>query len=630
MGIMLFDWLNARDAVEAGCALADSFPRAAPGEAVREFLQRAVHELRSRKLNLYKRARFANAFKWRLLEKGVQSETAAELTQTLLLQALVPAAPSAHHARVPATAPATLPGDLPGSRPPRNSPDALFRQASECFERGAYVEAVAVYRELVALRPRHVDALHNLGAALARLGRYEEAEAHFRKVISRRPNHAEAHVNLGIALLPRGRFQDAENSFRRALSLKATDLAARSNLGQALLLMGRLDSARIEFEKVLKVAPRHADALYGMGMIARAHGRFDDAEAMLQRALVANPQMARAWSALASLRRMNSSDVVWLKRAQQTAASLTAVHDEAEVRFAIGKYFDDLGNYEKAFDSYKRANELLKTLAAEYDNGVHARFVDDMTRVYTPEKISHAKIGSSTSDKPIFVVGMPRSGTSLVEQILASHPAVAGAGELPFWNDVVRRREAQVRREILGTQLRQKVAEDYLRTLQHQCPDAQYVVDKTPLNSDYLGVIHSVFPNARIIYMRRDPIDTCLSCYFQHFALTLNFSLDLSDLAHYYAEHARLISHWRKVLPPGTILDVPYEELVANQEVWTRKILDFLGLAWDERCLQFHTTQRAVVTSSYWQVRQPLYRGSVQRWRKYSKFIGPLRNLDPA
>jgi tetratricopeptide (TPR) repeat protein len=365
-------------------------------------------------------------------------------------------------------------------------------------------------------------------------------------------------------------------------------------------------------------------------MLARADGRFDEAELMLQRALTADPQMARACSALAGLRKMNPSDAMWLKRAEQTAASLTAVHEEAEVRFAIGKYFDDLGKYEKAFLSYKRANELLKTLAPPYDNGVHARFVDDMMRVYTPETISHAKIGGCASNKPIFVLGMPRSGTSLVEQILASHPAVAAAGELPFWNDVVRKREAQVRREPLGTRLREQVAADYLRTLEHQRPDAQYVVDKTPLNADYLGIIHSTFPNARIIYMRRDPIDTCLSCYFQPFAVTLNFSLDLSDLARYYTEHARLMAHWRKVLPAGTILEVPYEELVANQEVWTRKILAFLGLTWDERCLHFHTTQRAVVTSSYWQVRQPLYGDSVQRWRKYARFIAPLRDLEPA
>jgi tetratricopeptide (TPR) repeat protein len=620
---MSFEWLKAREAVEAGYALADRYPhRAAPGESPGEFLKRAVRELRSLKLNFYKRARLANAFKWRLLENGVEADTAAELTQTLVLQVLVPPAASAHGH--PAARPA------PAKPIKRKSAEELFRQAEDCFTRGAYVEAVTGYRELIALRPRDLDAAHNLGAALAKLGRYEEAEEQFRKVISRQPNHAQAHVNLGITLLPRGRFQDAENAFRRALNLKATDLAARSNLGLTLLLAGRLDGARIEYEKVLKTAPRHADALYGMGMLARADGRFDEAEVMLQRALVANPQMARAWSALAGLRRMNSSDAVWLKRAEQTAASLTAVHEEAEVRFAIGKYFDDLGKYEKAFHSYKQANQLLKTLAAPYDNGVHARFVDDMTRVYSPEKISQAKTGGSTSNKPIFVVGMPRSGTSLVEQVLASHPAVAGAGELPFWNDVVRKREAEVRQEILGARLREKVAEDYLRTLQQQCPDAQYVVDKTPLNSDYLGVIHSVFPNARIIYVRRDPIDTCLSCYFQPFSVTLNFSLDLSDLAAYYTEHARLIAHWRKVLPPGTFLDVPYEELVANQELWTRRILDFLGLAWDARCLQFHLTKRSVVTSSYWQVRQPLYRDSVQRWRKYSKFIDPLRNLERA
>jgi Sulfotransferase family len=225
---------------------------------------------------------------------------------------------------------------------------------------------------------------------------------------------------------------------------------------------------------------------------------------------------------------------------------------------------------------------------------------------------------------------MPRSGTSLTEQILASHPLVDGAGELPFWADVLRRDGARARRELLGADVRQKVAAEYVRTLAHQCPDSQYVVDKTPLNADYLGLIHTVFPDARIIYMRRNPLDTCLSCYFQHFTVSLNFTLDLSDLAHYYTEHARLIAHWRDVLPPGTILDVPYEELVGNQETWTRKILDFVGLDWDARCLDFHRTQRAVVTSSYWQVRQPMYADSVQRWRKYAKFIGPLKGLDPA
>ena len=192
--------------------------------------------------------------------------------------------------------------------------------------------------------------------------------------------------------------------------------------------------------------------------------------------------------------------------------------------------------------------------------------------------------------------------------------------------------EALIRRGELGEPIRKKLAEAYLRALARHSVDALRIVDKAPVNSDYLGVIHSVFPNARIIYMRRDPIDTCLSCYFQQFSPAMNFTMDLSDLVHYYREHRRLIAHWRAVLPPGTILDVPYAELVADQEGWSRKILDFVGLEWDERCLDFHKTKRPVVTASCWQVRQRIYNDSVERWRNYEKFTSPLlglRDFDP-
>jgi hypothetical protein len=220
-----------------------------------------------------------------------------------------------------------------------------------------------------------------------------------------------------------------------------------------------------------------------------------------------------------------------------------------------------------------------------------------------------------------------RSGTSLAEQILASHPAIVGAGELEFWTDFVRGHDSGARREAPGELVRKQLATDYLRVLSSHSSDAPRVVDKSTFNSDHLGLIHSVFPNARFIYMRRDPIDTCLSCYFQQFSATLNFSLDLSDLAHYYREHQRLMSHWRAVLPAGSILDVPYEGLVADQHGWTRRMLDFLGLDWDERCLHFHDTRRPVGTASFWQVRQKIYQDSVQRWRHYRKFISPLLDL---
>jgi hypothetical protein len=191
----------------------------------------------------------------------------------------------------------------------------------------------------------------------------------------------------------------------------------------------------------------------------------------------------------------------------------------------------------------------------------------------------------------------------------------------------VQRREAVLRREPPGEPLRRRLAAAYLRVLARHSAAAQRVVDKTTFNCDYLGVIHAVFPRARVIYLRRDPIDSCLSCYFQQFSQDLDFALDLSDLAHYYRQHQRLMEHWRSVLPAQTLLDVPYADLVADQGSWTRRIVNFLGLEWDERCLDFHRTERTVLTSSFWQVRQKIYRSSVGRWRHYEKFLGPLLEL---
>jgi hypothetical protein len=222
---------------------------------------------------------------------------------------------------------------------------------------------------------------------------------------------------------------------------------------------------------------------------------------------------------------------------------------------------------------------------------------------------------------------MPRSGTSLVEQIIASHPSAQGAGELDYWPEAFRKHGATICREPPAEALAKKLAAGYLRTLQQHSPQAQRVVDKTPFNADLMGLIHCVFPRARFIYLRRDPIDSCLSCYFHQLPATLTFCRDLEDLAHYYRQHQRLVAHWRDTLPRGALLDVPYEELTADQELWTRKIVDFLGLEWDPGCLDFHRTNRAVVTASYWQVRQKLYRSSVGRWRNYKKFIGPLLAL---
>ncbi|HYB33717.1 MAG TPA: sulfotransferase [Steroidobacteraceae bacterium] len=624
---MLLNWLNVREATAVGTALADEFvlqqakgggqSQGAPERLLQWFLQRVDREARPLQLNIFKRAQLANSFKWRLREQGVEPQIIDELTQTLLVR-LATSEPGP-----PATAPAAAPVKR---RAPGNA-EALRVKGDGLLTRGAYTEAVECYQQLLDLDPRNAVVGNNLGVALCRLGRLREAEAQFRRVIGIRGNYPDVHCNLGNLLRTTGRVVDAEMPLRRALKLKPTHLDAQVGLGMTLFLLNRVPEARIFIDKALQVAPRNVAALLAMGGLEARDGRFAEAEALFKRALEIDPKAAGAWAGLAGLRRMTSADGDWLKGAQACAASELEPLEEASIRYAIGKYYDDLGEYARAFRSYQRANELQREVAQPYDRDARARFVDDLVHTYTRERLSHAPLGASDSALPVFVVGMPRSGTSLIEQILVSHPSVKGAGELPFWSLAARQHEAAIRQEPPGEALTSKLAAGYLRTLARHAADALRVVDKSPFNSDYLGLIHWVFPNARMIYMQRDPIDTCLSCYFSELPAALEFTMDLSDLAHYYREHRRLISHWRSTLPAGTLLEVPYEQLVADQERWTRRILDFLGLNWDARCLEYQLTEGVVLTASYWQVRQKLYGSSVGRWRNYQKFIGPLLSL---
>ena len=424
-----------------------------------------------------------------------------------------------------------------------------------------------------------------------------------------------------------GALEESETYLRRALKAKPNYAEARTSLGFTLTLLGRLRDAKPRFDKTLKTAPRDTDALLGLGLIAKMEGRFSEAEAFFKRILEYKPKTANALAALATLRKMTPADGEWLSAAQGLANDGLDVLHEADLRYSIGKYYDDIGAFDDAFRSFEAANTLLKSVVVKYDREARDGFIDDMLRVYSKDAIAPAEPAVPTSDGPVFVLGMPRSGTSLAEQILASHPSIFGAGEMDFWNALMRTREAVLRKGLLDTAARGKVAEDYLKLLKSRAGDRSRVIDKTPVNSDYMGVIYSVFPNARFIYMERDPIDVCLSCYFQQFLAAMNFSMDLSDLAHYYQGHRRLFNHWQSVLPEKNILVVPYAALIQDQEVWTRKMLDFIGLDWSDRCLSFHETDRAVITASAWQVRQRIYAHSIGRSQAYKKFLGPLKSL---
>lgn len=626
----MLNWFSAREATEVGTALADDFVlQSASGPTIsrksgdagprdlqrfmQKFLQRVDRDARPLKLNLFKRAKLANSFKWRLLEKGVEKAVVEELTQALVLRLTTDQGAAAATVGSPAGA---------GSKPRE-----LLAQGDAHMARGAYAEAIGYYRDLLSLEPRHAGARNNMGAALSHLGRYQEAEEQFRRAVGIRANYVDAQYNLGMLLQVIGRVTESEMPLRRAVKLQPSHVEARATLGMTFVLLGRSREARDCFEKTLNGAPRNLTALAGMGQLDALEGRFAEAEAFYRRTLEADPKAPAAWAGLARLRKMTSADSAWLKGAEELAAGGLTPADESTMRFAIGKYCDDVGDFARAFRNYQRGNELHKLRAPLYDRDGHRAFVDDMIRVFTREALTGAHTGGSDSARAVFVVGMMRSGTSLVEQIIASHPSAGGAGELNFWTVAVGKHETTIRREVPGERLRRKLADEYLGVLAGHFPDALRIVDKATVNSDHLGLINAALPNARMIYLQRDPIDTCLSCYFQQFSSALNFTMDLADLAHYYGQHRRLTAHWRAALPAGTLLVVPYAELVGDLETWSRRIIEFIGLPWDERCLSFHETRRTVSTASAWQVRQRIYSSSIGRWRNYEKFIGPLLAL---
>ena len=574
---MILGWLNGREAAEIGAALADEFaPRAAfpggpgpnrnrDGGSMEQLLRRADHEVRPLQLNFYKKARFANSFKWRLIENGIARAIADNMTQNLLLHLSQDQAPEL--------------GEDPAQKPANSSDkakaQAFFHRGNKSFAQGAVAEAASLYEQAVELDSSHAEALNNLGSSLFWLGRYEEAEQCFRQAIATKPNYADPYCNLGNLLRLKDNFPEAEAALRRALKLRPTYQEARINLGLTLMVQGRLRAARAYFEKALKASPRNVHALFGLGRIATLEGRFDHAESSFKHALALDPKMASALAALPGIRRMTHEDMEWFKSAEQLAQSGIAPLEEAGLRFAMGKYCDDVGDFAHAFPNFRRGNELLKTVTEDYDRLGRSRLIDGLIRAYPRGAISAMGTGGSSSAKPVFVVGMPRSGTSLAEQIIASHPAAHGAGELNYWATLIAN-NAGLAVGALSEPDRPKVAAEYLQILEATSPNVLRIVDKAPANSDFLGLIHSVFPNARIIYMQRDPIDTCLSCYFQQFLTSLNFTFDLSDLAHYYREHRRIAAHWRAVLPPQFLLEVPYEELVADQTTWSRRMLEFM------------------------------------------------------
>ncbi len=397
----------------------------------------------------------------------------------------------------------------------------------------------------------------------------------------------------------------AISCFTEALGLDPNSIVVRHNLGHTLESQGRIDEAIAQFEEALRQAPNDTMTLASLGrMMADGFYHFPDEQVRHIQQLAASPEL----SPDDQLRLEQVLAVDLRPRPATTSSPFTHCRRAREVR-----------------------KELDRQRGIVFDRAEHRRLIDRIIQVFSPAWFEQVRSFGNESELPIFVIGMMRSGTTLAEQILASHPAMHGAGELPDMERLVKSMprtlattdeypECAAR---LDAPTAAAIAEDYLGTLRRLGGDALRVVDKMPFNYLRLGMIAALFPRARIVHCRRDPLDTCLSCYFQDFSGIHAFTLDLADLGCYYREYERLMTHWAGVLPVG-VFDLAYEELTADLEGVGRRLLDFCGLEWDERCLRFNESRRIVRTSSALQVRQPVYRSSVGKWKRYEAQLGPL------
>jgi tetratricopeptide (TPR) repeat protein len=494
---------------------------------------------------------------------------------------------------------------------------------------GRREEAAASYQQALRLDPKYVDALNNLGHILRDLGRRGEALSLYAQAVEKDPRRAEGHSNMGNILFELRRSEEAGDAYARSLRLQPSYTPAHLGLANILRLRQRLDEAERSCGAALAIEPNNVEALCLLGELQADRGRFSEAEDLFKRASVLKPDFPAAWCGVAAHRKLTADDRDWQNGVEGLLAKQLPLGHEINLRFALGKYFDDTQQYDRAFGEYARANEMSKRYGGIYDAAGLTGRIDEVMATFDASFLRQWSPHGSASERPVFIIGMPRSGTSLCEQILASHPAVFGAGEVTFWEGAFGAYQKAAAAGENPANLLATIAASYLDRFS-PAAGASRVTDKMPANFMYAALIHAAFPNARIIHLKRNPIDTCLSIYFQNFFSVGPYSNDLGSLAHYYGEYVRVTDRWRAILPSSSLLEVPYEALVGDQEEWTRRMLDFVGLPWDPATLEFHQAERAVVTASRWQVRQKIHSSSIGRWRHYVKYVGPLMHLVPA
>jgi len=507
--------------------------------------------------------------------------------------------------------------------------EAHYNRAVILEHLGRPGEAADAYRAAIQLQADHVAACNNLGHILNELGQPERALPYFHKVIELSPDSCHGHSNIAVVLETIGRLAEAEQHYRTAIVNDGNAVDPRNHLGFLLTEGGRFHEALDVFEQLLTLFPGNETALAGKATVLEHMSRHEEAYQTLKPALKAEPvsgDVARAFSIVARHIGRHDEAIEVCNRALESPElpqkGITDLH------FALGQLHDRLEHWDEAFSHYQTANSATPGI---FDFKQHQNTISSIIKSCSADALNQLPRSSDNSERPIFIVGMPRSGTSLVEQILSSHPDVFGAGELTEISNI----ETSLRGEPgdttgypgntrnLTRETCDRLAQRYQAVLTKISADTRFVTDKMPHNFLSLGLINLLFPNARIIHVRRNPLDTCISLYFQNFNALHAYSTNLTSLGQYYREYLRIMQHWRDTLDIR-FTEVDYEDLVANQQQVTRELIEFCDLSWHERCLEFHSSSRFTKTPSYDQVRQPLYSHSVGRWKHYKNHISAL------
>jgi len=515
-----------------------------------------------------------------------------------------------------------------------------------CLEVGRVPDAITALQRAVACDPRYTDAYFRLGIALEKVGNIGGAVVAYERATQLLPSLTEAWFRAGALVYELGHRDEAIGCFRRAAATGGKTNFGRLGKARALLTEDRNQEAEKVLRQTLALDPKNALAHDLLGNLLSEYGRFDEARECFQRAIAIAPLLAGCYYDLVRCRPVtnNQDDEGLLQRME---AALTTPGLEAAQRLrlhlAIGKAAGDLGDYGLAMKHFDAA-DAVRRASVPFDPAAFSVEIDRLIARCTPEFIGRARELGSNDATPVLILGMPRSGTTLVEQIVSMHPEVGAGDELQFWNGrgaewhrsvasgnaAAGNGSGLVSAENLVSGFLAKAAGDYLRVLRGIAPKAARVTDKMPFNFLWAGLIHVAFPRATIIHCRRAAVDTALSIHQTHFHPGLAFPTGGAELVAYFRDYQRLVDHWRNVLPADRFIEVDYEELTRAPEPVIRRIIAACGLAWHDACLRPQSNPRAVKTPSKWQTRQPIYRSSVARWRRYEPWLGPLRALvDP-